>query len=72
MKLTIDFKDGRKQTFNNIESFNVTEEQALNKECDTFEVSRIPTEGKLFEVNLLSINRNYFKKMTRETTVFYP
>lgn len=68
MKLTIDFKDGRKQTFNSIESFNVTEEQAVNNECDKFEVSRIPTEGKLFEVNLLSINRNYFKQMTRETS----
>lgn len=62
MKLEIIFKDGRKETFDSVVSFNVTEEQITNEECHTFDVARTPTEGKFFEVNPLGIDRSKFEK----------
>lgn len=62
MKLEIVFKDGRKETFDGVASFNVTEEQITNEECHTSDVAQIPTEGKLFEVNPLGIDRSKFEK----------
>ena len=62
MKLEIVFKDGRKETFDGVASFNVTEEQVTNEECHTSDVAQIPTEGKLFEVNPLGIDRSKFEK----------
>lgn len=59
MKLEIVFKDGKKKTFDGIASFNVTEEQTW---CHAFEVAQTPTEGKLFEVNPLEIDRSKFEK----------
>ena len=49
MKLEIVFKDGRKETFDGVASFNVTEEQ-------------ITKEGQLLEVNPLEIDRSKFEK----------
>ena len=62
MKLEIVFKDGRKETFDSVASFNVTEEKTANEECHTFDVAQSPTEGKLFEVNPLGIDRSKFEK----------
>ena len=59
MKLEIVFKDGKKKTFDGIASFNETEEQTW---CHAFEVAQTPTEGKLFEVNPLEIDRSKFEK----------
>lgn len=61
MKLEIVFKDGRKETFDCVASFNVTEEQA-NEECHASEAVQAPTEGKPFEVNPLGIDRSKFEK----------
>lgn len=57
MKLEIVFKDGRKETFDGVASFNVTEEQ-----IHASDVAQIPTKGKLFEVNPLGIDRSKFEK----------
>ena len=62
MKLEIVFKDGRKETFDSIASFNVTEEQITNEEDHTSDVAQTPTEGKIFEVNPLEIDRSKFEK----------
>ena len=62
MKMEIIFKDGRKETFDSVASFNVTEEQIRNEECHTTDVAQIPTEGKLFEVKPLGIDRSKFEK----------
>ena len=62
VKLEIVFKDGRKVTFDDIESYNVTEEQTENEERNTFDVAKIPTDGKLFEVNPIVIDRMLFEK----------
>jgi len=66
MKLEIVFKDGRKETFDCVASFNVTEEQTVNEECNEFDVAQTPTEGKLFEVNPLRIDRSNFEKPMRD------
>lgn len=62
MKMEIVFKDGRKETFDSVASFNVTEEQITNGECHVLDVGKTPTEGKLFEVNPLGIDRSKFEK----------
>ena len=62
MKLEIVFKDGRKETFDSVASFNVTEEKTANEECHASDVAQSPTEGKLFEVNPLGIDRSKFEK----------
>ena len=62
MKLEIVFKDGRKETFDSVASFNVTEEQITNEECHASDVAQISTEVKLFEVNPLGIDRSKFEK----------
>lgn len=51
MKMEIVFKDGRKETFDGVVSFKVT-----------YDVAQTPTEGKLFEVNPLGIDRSKFEK----------
>ena len=61
MKLEIVFKDGRKETFDGVVSFNVTEEQIAEEEYHTYDVAQTPTEGKLFEVNPLKIDRSMFE-----------
>lgn len=61
MKLEIVFKDGRKENFDGVASFNVTEEKTANEECHAFDVAHTPTEGKLFEVNPLGIDRSKFE-----------
>lgn len=61
MKLEIVFKDGRMETFDSVASFNVTEEQTANEECHTPEVVQAPSEGKLFEVTPLEMDRSSFK-----------
>lgn len=61
MKLEIVFKDGRMEIFDSVVSFNVTEEQTANEECHTPEVIQTPTEGKLFAVNPLKMDRSNFK-----------
>ena len=61
MKLEIVFNDGRKEIFNGVASFNVTEEQITNEECHAVDVAQTPTEGKLFEVNPLGIDRSKFE-----------
>ena len=66
MKLEIVFKDGRKETFNSVASFNVTEEAAANGEYLGYEVVKSPTEGKLFEVNPLEIDRKIFDKQMED------
>ena len=66
MKLEIVFKDGRKETFDSIASFNVTEEQITNEEDHTSDVAQTPTEGKLFEVNPLEIDRNGHGRLFRK------
>ena len=55
MKLEIVFKDGRKETFDGVVSFNVTEEQITKKECHASDLAQTPSEGKLFQVNPLGI-----------------
>ena len=62
MKLEIVFKDGRKETFDGVVSFNVTEEQIIKEEYNPFDVAQTPSEGKLFEVNPLEIDRSKFEK----------
>ena len=62
MKLEIVFKDGRKETFDGVVSFNVTEEQITKKECHASDLAQTPSEGKLFEVNPLGIDRSKFEK----------
>lgn len=62
MKLEIVFKDGRKETFDGVASFNVTEEKTANEECHASDVAQIPTEEKPFEVNPLGIDRSKFEK----------
>ena len=66
MKLEIVFKDGRKETFDRVESFNVTEEKFANEECLVYEVVQSPIEGKLFEVNPLEIDRKIFGKQMED------
>lgn len=61
MKLEIVFKDGRKENFGGVTSFNVTEEKTANEECHAFDVAHTTTEGKLFEVNPLGIDRSKFE-----------
>lgn len=53
MKLENVFLDGRKETFDGVVSFNVTEAS---------DVAQTPSEGKLFEVNPLGIDRSKFEK----------
>lgn len=65
MKLEVVFKDGRKETFDGVASFNVTEEKTANEECHAYDVEHTPTEGKLFEVNPLRIDRSKFKMSMR-------
>ncbi|MBQ2835949.1 MAG: hypothetical protein IJE68_03860 [Clostridia bacterium] len=62
MKLEIVFKDGRKETFDSVENFKVTEEQIANKEGHASKVTRTPTEGELFEVKPQEIDRSLFQK----------
>lgn len=62
MKLEIVFKDGRKETFDGVASFNVTEEQTVNEECHASDMAQTPAEEKLFEVNPLGIDRSKFEK----------
>ena len=62
MKLEIVFKDGRKDTFGGVVSFNVTEEQITKEECHASDLAQTPSEGKLFEVNPLEIDRSKFEK----------
>ena len=62
MKLEIVFKDGRKETFGGVVSFNVTEEQITKEECHASDLAQTPSEGKLFEVNPLGIDRSKFEK----------
>lgn len=74
MKIEIVFKDGRKETFESVSSFSVTEDVAVNQALDATEVrtevkqargrevAQTPTEGKLFEVNLLGMDRSLFRK----------
>ena len=62
MKLEIVFKDGRKETFDGVVSFNVTEEQITKEECHASDLAQTPSEGKLFEVNPLGIDRSKFEK----------
>ena len=57
MKLEIVFKDGRKETFDGVASFNVTEEQNASEKSN---VARQPDEGERFSVNCWGINRNSF------------
>ncbi len=66
MKLEVVFKDGRKETFDSVVGFNVTEEQTANEECHTPEVAQPPSEGELFEVNPLGIDRSNFKKLMKD------
>ena len=66
MKLEIVFKDGRKETFDTVESFNVTEEKTANEECHASDVAYTPTEGKLFKVNPLRIDRSKFENFMRD------
>ena len=56
------FKDGRKETFGGVVSFNVTEEQITKEECHASDLAQTPSEGKLFEVNPLEIDRSKFEK----------
>lgn len=58
MKLEIVFKDGRKETFEDVVSFNATEE----KKWYTFDVGETPTDGKMFKVNPSEIDRSKFEK----------
>ena len=62
MKLEVVFKDGRKETFDGVASFNVTEGKTANVEGHAYDVAQNPTEGMLFEVNPLRIDRSKFKK----------
>ena len=64
--MEIVFKDGRKETFDSVASFNVTEEQITNKECHAFDMAKTPTEGKIFGVNPLEIDRSKFEKPMRD------
>ena len=61
MKVEIVFKDGKKETFDSVVSFNVTEEQTVNEERHASEVAQTSIEGKLFEVNPLEIDRSNFE-----------
>ena len=58
MKLEIVFKDGRKETFDGVVSFN----EITKEECHASDLAQIPSEGKLFEVNPLGIDRSKFEK----------
>jgi len=58
MKLEIVFKDGRKETLDGVKSFNAMEEQ---NGYNVYEVSNVPAENKLFEVNPIGIDRAIFE-----------
>ena len=58
MKLEIVFKDGRKETFDGVVSFN----EITKEECHASDLAQTPSEGKLFEVNPLGIDRSKFEK----------
>ena len=58
MKLEIVFKDGRKETFDGVVSFN----EITKEECHASNLAQTPSEGKLFEVNPLGIDRSKFEK----------
>ena len=58
MKLEIVFKDGRKETFDGVVSFN----EIIKEECHASDLAQTPSEGKLFEVNPLGIDRSKFEK----------
>ena len=63
MKLEIAFKDGRKEIFDNVASFNVIKEQDTNKKYSILEK---PTEGIPFEVKPLEIDRSSFEKPMKD------
>ena len=54
-KLEIVFPDGRKEILDCVESVTITEHYV-------YEETQIPTEGKMFEVNPLQIDRSLFSK----------
>ena len=58
MKLEIVLKDGRKETFDGVVSFN----EITKEECHASDLAQTPSEGKLFEVNPLGIDRSKFEK----------
>lgn len=58
MKLEIVFKDGGKETFDGVVSFN----EITKEECHASDLAQTPSEGKLFEVNPLGIDRSKFEK----------
>ena len=62
MKLEIVFKDGRKEIFDSVASFNIIEEKNINEECYSSVVTQTPTEGQFFKVNPLGIDRRKFEK----------
>lgn len=62
MKLEIVFKDGRKEIFGSVKSFKVAEDPIVNEEWFRFNLSPIPTEGKLFRVSPLGIDRRHFEE----------
>lgn len=66
MKLEIVFEDGRKEIFDSVESFNVTDKQTANEGCNTPEIAQIPSEGKFFEINPLEIYRSKFEKPMKD------
>ena len=62
MNLEIVFEDGSKKFFQCVKSFNMTEEIGINEVCNAFGVAQSPTEGKLFKVNPLEMDRSKFKE----------
>ena len=65
MILEIVFKDGRKENFDNVASFNVVEETSTLKVFNAYEVAKTPSDEKLFEVNPLEIDRRYFREQRK-------
>lgn len=59
MKVTLRLFDGRKMTFSEVENISILNECSESKATET---TKIPTEGKWFKVDPLTIDQNLFKK----------
>lgn len=65
MNLEIVFKDGRKESFDNVDSFNTVDGPTILKVFNAYEVAKTPSDEKLFEVNPLEIDRRYFREQRK-------
>lgn len=66
MKLELLLEDGTSMTVEGVVSFKEINEQIVNPEIHAYEVAQTPTEGKLFEIIPLQMDRSLFKEERKE------